>query len=81
MQVEVLNECFACSCNPLVSLTMKISFKILYRTEAGEALGVMLDGMSAPFSEFADEMKKAGESQGVDIHVMHEDIFNAMHRI
>ncbi len=42
---------------------------------------VELDGMTTPFSDFADEMKKEGASQGVDIHVMHEDIFNAMHRI
>ena len=42
---------------------------------------VELDGMSSPFSEFADEMKKAGREQGVDIHVMHEDIFNSMHKI
>jgi ACT domain-containing protein len=42
---------------------------------------VELDGMTAPFSEFANEMKKSGEEQGVDIHVMHEDIFNTMHKI
>ena len=42
---------------------------------------VELEGMNVPFSVFADEMKKSGEMQGVDIHVMHEDIFNAMHRI
>ena len=42
---------------------------------------VELEGMTAPFSEFAEEMKKSGESQGVDIHVMHEDIFNSMHKI
>ena len=27
------------------------------------------------------ELKKAGEEQGLQIHVMHEDIFNAMHTI
>ena len=42
---------------------------------------VELEGMTAPFSEFADNMKQSGESQGVDIHVMHEDIFNSMHKI
>ena len=42
---------------------------------------VELEGMNVPFSTFADEMKKVGEMHGVDIHVMHEDIFNAMHRI
>lgn len=32
-------------------------------------------------SELADTMKKEGEEHGLVIHVMHEDIFNSMHRI
>ena len=42
---------------------------------------VELDGMKGSFADFAGEMKKSGESHGVDIHVMHEDIFNSMHKI
>lgn len=42
---------------------------------------VELEGMTTSFSAFAEEMKKSGEEQGVDIHVMHEDIFNTMHKI
>ena len=42
---------------------------------------VELEGMTASFSAFANEMKKSGEGHGVDIHVMHEDIFNTMHKI
>jgi ACT domain-containing protein len=30
---------------------------------------------------FQRELENAGEEQGLRIHVMHEDIFNAMHRI
>ncbi len=30
---------------------------------------------------FAKELEAAGEEQSLKIHVMHEDIFNAMHRI
>ena len=40
-----------------------------------------LDGMTVDFSAFADGMKAAGEAAGVDIRVMHEDIFNSMHKI
>ena len=40
-----------------------------------------LDGMTVDFAAFADGMKLAGESAGVDIRVMHEDIFNSMHKI
>lgn len=33
------------------------------------------------FPSFSDELSKYGESNGLAIHVMHEDIFNSMHRI
>ena len=36
-------------------LTMKISFKIVYRTEAGEALGVVLEGQKAPLLLSTDD--------------------------
>ena len=42
---------------------------------------VELDNMNCDFSEFVAAMKVSGEENGVDIRVMHEDIFNAMHKI
>lgn len=33
------------------------------------------------FPTFADKLAKYGESNGLSIHAMHEDIFNSMHRI
>ncbi len=42
---------------------------------------VSLEGLKVDFADFADMMSKAGEEVGVDIRVMHEDIFNTMHRI
>ncbi len=36
---------------------------------------------TVPFSALVDEMEAAGEAMGLKIHVMHEDVFNAMHRI
>ena len=33
------------------------------------------------FGEFVDSMKRLGEESGLMIQVMHEDIFNSMHRI
>lgn len=33
------------------------------------------------FEELVDRMNKLGQSQNLKIHVMHEDIFNSMHRI
>ena len=34
-----------------------------------------------PFTELVDEMTALGEENGLVIHCMHEDIFNAMHTI
>ena len=42
---------------------------------------VELDGLKVDFATFDDAMNKAGGECGVDIRVMHEDIFNSMHRI
>ena len=40
-----------------------------------------VDGLDVKFTDFVDEMVKAGKDAGLEIHVMHEDIFNAMHTI
>ena len=36
---------------------------------------------SVLFQELADSLSSIGEEMGMTIHVMHEDIFNSMHRI
>ncbi len=33
------------------------------------------------FADFAKEMEEAGKEMGLIIHVMHEDVFDSMHRI
>ena len=40
-----------------------------------------IDGISMPFTDFVDAMKKLGADNNLDIRTMHEDIFNSMHRI
>ena len=45
---------------------------------------VMLTEISAlncSFSDFSEKMQKLGDEIGLEIRVMHEDIFNSMHRI
>ena len=42
---------------------------------------VSLEKLTVDFSTFADALSKTGGDAGVDIRVMHEDIFNTMHRI
>ena len=33
------------------------------------------------FRKVADDLESAGDEQNLKVHVMHEDIFNAMHKI
>ena len=42
---------------------------------------VEISGIGVPFSEFVDQMSSLGKANGLEIHTMHEDIFNVMHRI
>ena len=42
---------------------------------------VDISELKGEFSEMAKEMSEMGEKMGLSIHVMHEDIFNSMHRI
>ena len=37
--------------------------------------------LSSDFSSLSDSLEKLGSEIGMKIHVMHEDIFNSMHRI
>ena len=37
--------------------------------------------ITVPFSELVDKLTAKGDEMGVKVHVMHEDIFNAMHTI
>lgn len=52
---------------------MKEYFAMIMLTE--------LDGLNTDFSDFSEKIKEVGREVGVEISVMHEDIFNAMHRI
>ncbi len=40
-----------------------------------------LDNAKLNLKEFKNKMVELGENIGVSIHVQHEDIFNAMHKI
>ena len=42
---------------------------------------VDISGCTVPFENLVDSLTETGENMGVKIHVMHEDIFNAMHKI
>ena len=40
-----------------------------------------IDGLKVEFSDFVDTLADLGRGRGLDIHTMHEDIFNTMHHI
>ena len=42
---------------------------------------VDISSCAVPFSTLQDELEAAGIEMNLKIHVMHEDIFNSMHRI
>ena len=42
---------------------------------------VDISKMTVTFSDFSDEVTGYGKDAGLVIHVMHEDIFNSMHKI
>lgn len=47
------------------------------------AMIMMVDitSMTTDFTKLSDELNDLGTELGLSIHAMHEDIFNAMHRI
>lgn len=42
---------------------------------------VDISKMNSDFVVLGDKLKELGDSLGLSIHTMHEDIFNSMHRI
>ena len=42
---------------------------------------INIDNLNIEFNSFVDDLVKLGKDKSLDIHVMHEDIFNLMHKI
>ena len=42
---------------------------------------VDITSLNIEMASFSEEMTKLGEVNGLSVHVMHEDIFDSMHRI
>ena len=40
-----------------------------------------ISGLDCPFKDFSDVMDNLGKELNLEIRVLHEDIFNSMHRI
>ena len=72
---KVSAECAACGVNILdISQTvLKGYFTMIMITD--------ISNISIDFAVFVDTMAELGRNNNLEIHAMHEDIFNAMHRI
>ncbi len=72
---KVSNICSECNAN-ILDITQSVlqdMFVMVMLTEIKE--------LNCTFAEFSDKMKELGKENNLDIRVMHEDIFNSMHRI
>ncbi len=57
-----------------------ITQKVLHETFT-MIMWVEMEASEKDFSTIAKELEAAGEEMGLIIHVMHEDVFDSMHRI
>lgn len=72
---EVSAVCKECNAN-IIDITQSVlqdMFVMVMLTEIKE--------LNCTFSEYSEKMTVLGKNKGLDIRVMHEDIFNSMHRI
>lgn len=72
---KVSNVCSQFNVN-IIDITQSVlqdMFAMMMLTDISDA--------SCSFQDFSAHLQKLGEEIGVTIHVMHEDIFNSMHRI
>ena len=72
---KVSNICAECNAN-ILDITQSVlqdMFVMVMLTEIKE--------LNCSFASFSDKMKALGEQNNLDIRVMHEEIFNSMHRI
>ena len=60
----------------VVDVTQSVLQDVFVMVMLGE-----IDRMDCSMSELSDELSRLGGELGLDIRVMHEDIFNSMHRI
>ena len=72
---EISTECAKHGVN-IVDITQSV-----LRDYFGMNMLVDIDNMNATLKDFQLALDTVGKEKGLDIRVMHEDIFNSMHRI
>ena len=72
---KVSNACADCNAN-IIDVTQSVLEDMFVMV-----MLVDISDMHMDFPALTKQMNELGESIGMVIHVMHEDIFNSMHRI
>lgn len=72
---KVANKCAECNAN-IIEVTQTVLQDLFCMIMMLE-----IDGLNCELSELVYQMDALGKKSGLSIHVMHEDIFNSMHRI
>jgi ACT domain-containing protein len=72
---KVATACASCDANIL-----EISQSVL-REYFAMIMLVDIEKLNVDFSIFSDRLTNLGKEHGLDIHAMHEDIFQAMHHV
>ncbi|MGN0610737.1 MAG: ACT domain-containing protein [Ruminiclostridium sp.] len=72
---KVSSICAECNAN-VMDVTQTIMQDLFAMT-----MLIDISSCSVDYNVLADKLKAAGNDMGLQIHVMHEDIFNSMHNI
>lgn len=72
---KVSNKCAECNAN-ITEVTQSVLQELFCMIMLAD-----LSQMTCELSELVYLMNELGEKSGLSIHVMHEDVFNSMHRV
>ncbi|MGN0517901.1 MAG: ACT domain-containing protein [Acutalibacteraceae bacterium] len=72
---EVSNICAACDAN-ITEVTQSVLQDLF-----AMIMLVDIQKLNVPFAELAEKLEELGNKMNLKIHIMHEDIFNSMHKI
>ena len=72
---EVSNICAACDAN-ITEVTQSVLQDLF-----AMIMLVDIQKLNVPFAELAGRLEELGNKMNLKIHIMHEDIFNSMHKI
>ena len=72
---KVSGKCFELQAN-IIDVTQTIMDDLFVMVMLTE-----IDNINCDYRQFVNNFTKLGEDSNLKIHIMHEDIFNSMHRI